>query len=299
MRTPAAVISHDPNAALRAMIHCINTKPKIRPQPATPAKLAQLMVRANFFPDPDSWAESEVREFERALRVEREGFRPSEDSVDKRELFVCHESSREYSYTTDEGVVITRKFCAHHDSPHYGPLIVKLWNEIRVVITKTSELIKWVCPDEKDAPHGLRKLKKGVDGVLEIIETGFMNVWGEENEMNLPNAEWKLHLQTIPAHTFCPGCQMSWFCSHSPGWWIVGAITIAASLFDAKELHAWMRDIIDVRYMATCWNAGSFYYPFNPGEKYDIFGEMQRWVSHIPPESVETFLAIGGSSSLM
>jgi hypothetical protein len=156
-------------------------------------------------------------------------------------------------------------------------------------------LIKWVYPEEQDTPPGLRKFKKGINGILEIVETGFMNVWDEDRyEINLTEDEWKLYLPTIPAHTFCPGCQISWFCSERPIWWKIGAITIAASLFDANELHAWMREIIDVRYMATSWSGGKFYYPFNFCDKYDIFGEMERWISHIPKASVEDFIALGG-----
>jgi hypothetical protein len=69
---------------------------------------------------------------------------------------------------------------------------------------------------------------------------------------------------------------------------------MAASLFDEKELHAWMREIIDVRYMTTSWAGGRFYYPFNSGETYDIFGEMEKWASHIPKESVGAFAASQG-----
>jgi hypothetical protein len=192
MTTPAAGISRDTAAFLRAMIQRMKATPKIRPQPATQAKLAQLMVRANFFPHPHSLP-SEFRGFERALRIEREGFRPEQDSAEKKELFVCHKNSREYSDTAVDGVVIKRKFCVHHDSSHYGPLILKLWNEIRAVITKASELVNWMYPEELGHSHGLQLFKNGIERILEIIETGFLNVYEEEHfDVNVSDAEWNL-----------------------------------------------------------------------------------------------------------
>jgi hypothetical protein len=293
MMSPNAVAHDRRTSALKEAAERINPRPKMRPQSPTNAKLAQLMVRTTYFPDADS-LESAVREFESALRVEREGFRPDEDSSEKKELFITHANSPEYSCTTDDGILIKRKFCAHHDSPHYGPLIVNFWNDIRVVITKASEMLKWIWPEEKDTPIGGRIFKFGVDGILAVIGTGFMNVWDEDNyEMKLPKAEWKLYLQTVPAHTFCPGCQVSWFCSDRPGWCKVGAITIAALLCGARNLYAWMQEIIDVRYMTTAWNGEGFYYPFNHYESYNIFKEMERWASPISRESVDSFVAFG------
>ena len=65
------------------MIGRTSTKRQIRPQPAREEKLAGSMVRTILYPRPDLSETHDIREFDTAQRVEREGFRPEEDSVEE------------------------------------------------------------------------------------------------------------------------------------------------------------------------------------------------------------------------